>query len=193
MNDRILILVALSVILAMVAGTAIQIRKPQPTPILVMESMRRPDRPIPRADPMTVDSDGVAKSFRERITRPTVVNFWASWCVPCIRELPLFAKFKPMAEAAGINVLTVNVDKEGAPVALKFLKDHGIEGLPVILDRDTSVSKALEVKGMPTALLINTKGEEVARMEGEADWSTTNAVDVVATLMDLKAVPPDAK
>ncbi len=188
MSDRILILVALSLILAMVAGTAIQIRRPQPTPILVKESMRRPDYAIPLENPMTTDMAGVSMPFRERITKPTVVNFWATWCIPCVRELPLFAKFKPIAEAVGIQVLTINVDKEGAPVAKKFLQDHGLD-LPVILDQDGAVSKALSVRGMPTALLVNVKGEETARMEGEADWSQPGVIDVVRELLTLPSQP----
>ncbi|CUW40099.1 Thiol-disulfide isomerase and thioredoxins [Magnetospirillum sp. XM-1] len=193
MSDRILILVALSLILAMVAGTAIQIRKPQPTPILVKESMRRPDYAIALENPMTTDMAGVTKPFHERVNKPTVVNFWATWCIPCVRELPLFAKFKPVAEAAGIQVLTVNVDKEGAPVAKKFLEEHGITDMPVILDPDGSVSKALKVRGMPTALLVNAKGEETARMEGEADWAGQGVIDVVRELLALPSHPVLAK
>jgi thiol-disulfide isomerase/thioredoxin len=189
MSDRILILVALSLILAMVAGTSMQIRKPQPTPILVKESMRRPDYAIPLENPMTTDMAGVTKPLHERITKPTVVNFWASWCIPCVRELPLFAKFKPLAEAAGIEVLTVNVDKDGAPAARKFLEEQGIKDMPVILDPDGSVSKVLKVRGMPTALLINAKSEETARMEGEADWSGPGVLDVVRELLALPSHP----
>lgn len=192
MSDRILILVALSVILAMVAGTAMQIRKPQPTPILVKESMRRPDYAIALENPMTTDLAGVTMSFRERLTKPTVVNFWATWCIPCVRELPLIAKFKPVAEAVGIQVLTVNVDKEGAPVARKFLEERGLD-LPVILDQDGSISKVMNVRGMPTALLVNVKGEETARMEGEADWSQPHVVDVVRELLALPSHPVLAK
>ncbi|KIL98302.1 Thiol:disulfide oxidoreductase TlpA [Paramagnetospirillum magnetotacticum MS-1] len=193
MSDRILILVALSLIIAMVAGTAIQIRRPQPTPILVKESMRRPDYAIPLDNPMTTDMAGVTKPFHERLTRPTVVNFWASWCIPCVRELPLFAKFKPLAEAVGIQVLTINVDKEGAPVAKKFLEERGIADMPVILDPDGSVSKSLQVRGMPTALLVNVKGEETARMEGEADWSGPGVVELVVDLLTLPSLPVPAR
>jgi thiol-disulfide isomerase/thioredoxin len=193
MSDRILILVALSLIIAMVAGTAVQIRRPQPTPILVKESMRRPDYAIPLENPMTTDMAGLTMPFHERIAKPTVVNFWASWCIPCVRELPLFAKFKPLAEAAGIQVLTINVDKEGAPAAKKFLEERGITDMPVILDPDGSVSKALKVRGMPTALLVNTKGEETARMEGEADWSGPGVVDLVVEMLKLPSLPVPAR
>jgi thiol-disulfide isomerase/thioredoxin len=193
MSDRILILVALSLILAMVAGTSMQIRKPQPTPILVKESMRRPDYAIPLKNPMTTDLAGETKPLHSRITKPTVVNFWATWCIPCVRELPLFAKFKPKAEAAGIQVLTINVDKGGASVAKKFLEDNGITGMPVILDPDGSISKELDVRGMPTALLINVRGEEAARMEGEADWSQDNVVAIVTELLALPSHPTKAR
>ena len=98
MSDRILIWVALSVILAMVAGTTLQLRKPQFAPPLNLEMVVKANPPRPVATAASVDVDGVSKPFNSRITRPTLISFWATWCIPCLRELPTIGRFKAMAD-----------------------------------------------------------------------------------------------
>ena len=193
MSERVLILVALSLIIAMVAGTSLQLRRPQSAPPLVVETMRKASPPLKLAAVDSVDAAGNSKTFDSRITRPTLVTFWATWCVPCIRELPTLAKFKPMAEAAGIELITVNEDKEGGALATRYLAEKGLSELPLVVDANGSVAKALGVKGMPTSLIVNAKGEEVARMEGEADWGDKASLDIMINLLDLGAAPAPAR
>ncbi len=184
MSDRVLILVALSVILAMVFGTGLQMRKPQAVSPLLIEQVTSHRQVRPLSDVASFDVGGASKPFNSRITRPTVISFWATWCIPCLRELPTIAKFKVMAEAAGIDVLTVSEDKEGAGPPTKLLAEKGLSELPLLIDSDGSVAKAHRVKGMPTTLIVNAKGEEIARMEGEVDWSQKSSLDVVLGLLD---------
>ncbi|MDO8606794.1 MAG: TlpA disulfide reductase family protein [Phaeospirillum sp.] len=189
MSDRILIWVALSVILAMVAGTTLQLRKPQFAPPLNLEMVVKANPPRPVATAASVDVDGVSKPFNSRITRPTLISFWATWCIPCLRELPTIGRFKAMADAAGIDVLTVSEDKEGAGPAVKLLAEKGLSHLPLVIDADGSLAKSMRVKGMPTTLIVNAKGEEVARMEGEVDWGEKSSFDGVISLLELAATP----
>lgn len=194
MTRRVVLLMVLLVVVALAGLGLPRLGKPPGPPAVTLQSFHLANPPIARDDPPpTVDLNGAAMPFRQRLTGPAVVNFWASWCVPCVRELPLFAKFRPLAEAAGLQVLSVNLDKEGAPVALRFLQDRGISGLPVILDSDTALTRALAVRGIPTALLVNAQGEEVARLEGEADWSAPGAVEAVAGVLGLIPSPAGAK
>lgn len=184
MSDRILILVALSVILAMVVGTSLQLRKPQFAPPLNIETMVKANPVRPLEAVASVDAAGVSMPFTSRITRPTLISFWATWCIPCLRELPTIGRFKTMADAAGIDVLTVSEDKEGAGPAVKLLAEKGLSNLPLVIDADGSIAKSVRVKGMPTTLIVNAKGEEVARMEGEADWGEKSSLDAVIGLLD---------
>ncbi len=185
MSDRILILVALSVILAMVVGTSLQLRKPQFAPPLNIESMVKASPPRPLEAVASVDADGIAVPFNSRIKRPTLISFWATWCVPCLRELPTVGQFRTMAAAAGIDVLTVSEDKEGAGPPVHLLAEKGLGDLPLVVDADGALAKALGVRGMPTTLIINAKGEEIARMEGEADWGQRSSLDAVIGLLDI--------
>ncbi|CAA7617146.1 Thiol-disulfide isomeras and thioredoxin [Candidatus Terasakiella magnetica] len=192
MSERILVLVALSVILAMVFGTGMRIRHPTAAPSLRTDLMLKSDPTRPLASVASIDAKGESKPLNERITRPTVITYWATWCIPCLRELPTFLGFKPMAEAAGVDLITISEDKEGVEHARKFLEEKGLTALPFLTDADGSVAKATRVKGLPTAIIVNGKGEEVARMEGEADWGTKETLDVVIELLGMGSAAPVA-
>jgi thiol-disulfide isomerase/thioredoxin len=184
MSDRVLILVAISIILALVFGTSLQMRKPQTVSPLLIEQVSVAKVPRQLSDVASVDANGQSQPFSARITRPTIINFWATWCLPCLRELPTIGRFKAMAEEAGIDVLMVSEDKEGAGPPVKVLAEKGLSNLRLVVDADGSVAKAHRVNGMPTTLIVNEKGVEVARMTGEADWSQKASLDVVIGLLN---------
>ncbi|MGE5506569.1 MAG: TlpA disulfide reductase family protein [Actinomycetota bacterium] len=171
MSDKVIIFVALSVIVMLMVGTATRLSGPQSVPTLTVDRLVKsePPRPLP--------------SLGQPQGRPAVVAFWASWCTPCARELPTIARFRASAEKAGVSVLTVSVDKDGQPAAERFLAQNNLTGLPMVTDPDNALAKAAGVKGLPTALILNDKGEEVARIEGESDWDAGNALDTVAQLV----------
>ncbi len=184
MSERILILVALSLILVMVAGTSYQMHKPQTVSALHYEQITKARINVTLPDVATVDAAGDSKSLASRITRPTAINFWATWCIPCLRELPTMGRFKEMANAAGVDVITISEDKEGAAQSLKLLAEKGVPNLPLLVDADGSVAKVMRVRGLPTTVIVNAKGEEVGRMEGEADWGDKTSLDSVLKLLE---------
>jgi thiol-disulfide isomerase/thioredoxin len=172
MSDKFLIFVALSVILVMIAGTTTRMGKPSPAAPVTMERVTRVE------PPRQVSMEGV--------TGPAVVTFWATWCSPCLRELPTVLSFKAKAEKAGISVLAVSEDKEGAKATAPFLEKNGLTALPLKFDPDNSLSRSLDVRGLPTTLILNASGEEVGRVEGEADWSGDEALATVSALVQAR-------
>lgn len=136
---------------------------------------------------VSLDLSGTSKPFRERLTGPAVVFFWAGWCPPCLRELPHLTQFRSRAEAAGLQVLSVNLDREGAPAARIVVDRIGLGDLPVVLDPDGSFSARLGVWGLPTALLFDAGGREIGRLEGEADWSRPDAVEAATKALGRRA------
>jgi len=104
--------------------------------------------------------------------RYVLVNLWATWCAPCVAELPALARLQ--AFAPGLKVVPINMDKgEVDPVA--FLKSHHVS-LPVFRDSDVVMLKSFKAYGLPATILIDPQGKIVGRAEGPAEWDSPEAV-----------------
>jgi thiol-disulfide isomerase/thioredoxin len=104
-------------------------------------------------------------SFRGR---PVVLNFWATWCVPCVAELPELDK---LASTGAVTVLAASADRRGMDVVGPFLAKHPLPHLTVLLDPASDAAHAVEVVGFPTTLIIDAAGRLRGRLEGPASWS----------------------
>ena len=114
-----------------------------------------------------------------------VVNLWATWCVPCVAEMPSLAALSKTLAPDDIAVLPLSSDRGGARRgARRSIGQHGITGLPVLLDPKGAAARAWRVRGIPTSLVIDKQGRERARLEGSADWSTPAAIARVRTLVE---------
>jgi thiol-disulfide isomerase/thioredoxin len=101
--------------------------------------------------------------------KPVIVNLWATWCEPCIKEMPSIDKLQNDYAAKGLVVLTLCEDDTLAD-ALDFFKKHNITHLTPYLDKGHGVWTAIQARGIPTTVLINTNGVMVQRIEGPVDW-----------------------
>ena len=136
--------------------------------------------PQPRKlDLQFTTADGAARTLADYAGKGVVLNMWATWCVPCVRELPSLDALAKLVAGDGIVVLPVSSDHGGAAAVQRFYQDHGIVNLPVLLDPMGEMSRGLNVRGIPTTLLIDKAGQEVGWLEGSADWSSADAVTVV--------------
>jgi thiol-disulfide isomerase/thioredoxin len=112
-----------------------------------------------------------------------VINLWATWCVPCVAEMPSLAALSATLAPDDIAVLPLSSDRGGADAVRAFYREHEISGLPILLDPKGTAARLWQVRGIPTSLIIDTKGLERARLEGSADWSTPAAAAVVRRLV----------
>jgi len=106
-----------------------------------------------------------------------IVNFWATWCAPCIKEMPHLDALKADFAQHGIPVIAVSQDRGGLDVVKPFFDKHGYENLSIHLDPKGAFARANKVRGLPTTILYDTEGREKGRLEGIAEW---NAPDVKA-------------
>lgn len=104
----------------------------------------------------------------------TILHFWATWCVPCIKELPTLneeAKKLATISARQWRVIAVSLDDKQAIVSA-FMKRHRIDALEPNIDGNMQAMRSLSVGGLPTTLIIDDKGNELKRYVGDYDWST---------------------
>jgi thiol-disulfide isomerase/thioredoxin len=111
-----------------------------------------------------------------------LLNLWATWCAPCVKELPALAKLQGAVPPGKLTVLTVNVGQGGAADTAAFMKAHTASALPVNLDADSSFIRAFGAFGLPLSVLIDPQGREVARAVGPADWDASSSIDYFKAL-----------
>ncbi len=152
------------------------------------------EQTAPIAPPPLIFSDASGRklSLTDYKGHVLVVNLWATWCGPCVDELPTFAalavKIRPFA---GL-ILPISIDIEGAQAVRPFFALHGIADLPILLDPDGRDLGRLDTEGVPTTLIIDPAGRQVGRLDGAANWNTPRILALLQSLAETesKTMPP---
>jgi len=136
------------------------------------------------------DAKGAPRSLGEHRGRSVIFNFWATWCAPCIREMPEFDRLKTLLAGDGIDVLALSEDRKGAPQVERFYKMTKIMNLEILVDDKGRILRDSGVRGLPTTLLINPKGMEVARVVGASVWDSRDVVAFLRRCLGTKEKSP---
>jgi thiol-disulfide isomerase/thioredoxin len=122
----------------------------------------------------TDDSGGMRKlsEFRGRYL---LLNLWATWCAPCVHELPALSQLQAAAGTKTLQVVPVNVGRDNAAATASFLKQHHVM-LPVYLDTNAAFLHAFGAYGLPLTVLIDPQGREIARAIGAVQWDAPESV-----------------
>lgn len=139
-----------------------------------------PADPIEPAQKLEVlEKDGKILSLNKFRGKLVLVNFWATWCAPCIREMPSLAKLQKMRGGKNFTVLALSQDfKEWAAVN-PFLEKHKLDGLPIYVDRKSATGRKLKVIGLPTSVLLSREGKVLGQLKGIAEWDTPEALALI--------------
>lgn len=139
--------------------------------------------PVPAPDIAFGAADGSEHHLKDFIGHGMVINLWATWCVPCVEEMPSLAVLSKTLAPDDIAVLPLSADRGGVRAVEAFYQEHNISGLPVLLDPKGAAARAWHARGIPTSVIIDKQGRERARLEGSADWSTPAAAVIVRNLV----------
>jgi len=122
--------------------------------------------------------DGKMVSIADFKGKPVLVNLWASWCAPCIKELPTLDK---LSRSGALRVVAVSEDTAPHASVVAFLNEHHIADLKAYQDPKMALSGALGPDTvLPTSILVDAKGNEVWRYVGGLDWTSGEAAKLVA-------------
>jgi len=111
-----------------------------------------------------------------------LLNVWATWCAPCIAEMPTLNRLQEVMGGKNFEVITISMDRTAEDAKIWF-EENDISVLTPWHDTTYSISGKLRLPGLPTSILYDVNGREIARLPGEADWSSSEAKSLINYLV----------
>jgi peroxiredoxin len=127
------------------------------------------------------DMHGAAHDLARYRGKVVLINFWATWCEPCRQEMPSMQRLRDKLAGRPFVVLAVNVDEPDARVR-RFLDETRFD-LPVLLDVNKTMTRAWNVRVMPTSFIVDTEGRLRYRVVGDLDWSADTVLRTISQLL----------
>jgi len=152
----------------------------------------KPGEFIPAAAPQPAPEisfdglDGAPLAIADFRGRFLILNVWATWCQPCLQEMPSLARLQAKLGSA-LVVLAVSEDRGGAAVVEPYVAKLGLGDLKIGLDPKSAAIQSLHLRGLPTSLAIDGEGRIVGKVEGGADWDTDDLRRALAERMSAAA------
>ena len=141
--------------------------------------------PTPLPDFGFTDGAGGAITLTDFRGKLVLLNIWATWCAPCVREMPSLDRLEARLGGPGFEVVALSQDRAGAAAVERFFSRLGIRSLKPYLDRTMRAGVALGVIGLPTTILIDAEGREIGRMIGPAEWDSAAAIALIRHHLDV--------
>jgi thiol-disulfide isomerase/thioredoxin len=133
------------------------------------------------------DAEGRARKLADWRGRTVLLNLWATWCVPCRKEMPALDALENDLGGPKFEVVAVNIDTRDPQKPLAFLKDAGVTHLGYYSDQSAKVFQDLKLAGkafgMPTTLIVDRAGCEIAEMAGPAEWASADGMKLVREVL----------
>ncbi|MEX1234009.1 MAG: TlpA disulfide reductase family protein [Roseovarius sp.] len=115
-----------------------------------------------------------------------LLNFWATWCAPCRKEMPMLSELQTEFGGESFEVVTLATGRNAVPAIEEFFDEIGVTNLPMHRDPNQRVARDMGVLGLPITVIIDPSGREIARLQGDAHWSSESAKALIA---ELSAAP----
>lgn len=138
----------------------------------------------PPVQPSTVfDTPTGSVTLADYRGKVILVNAWATWCPPCVVEMPSLDELERLRGGDDFAVVPISLDRTMDEIA-DFYDRTELTDLPIIHDGNFSINARLELPGLPTSIFYDRNGREIARLPGEADWASEEALALVDYLLD---------
>lgn len=169
------------------AATAREIR---PLKVGHMKTFIPAEQPVQVADLAFNDADGTARTIADYKDKVVLLNLWATWCVPCRKEMPALDRLQQKLGSDDFTVLAVNIDRRKVERAKAFMETNNIGNLGFNTDPTTKIFETLKMRGraigMPTTMLINGDGCEIGTLHGAAEWDSDDAVRLIEAAVQAR-------
>jgi len=136
------------------------------------------------------DADGKPKKLSDWRGKTVLLNLWATWCVPCRKEMPALDALQTRLGGKDFEVVAVNIDTRDPDKPKHFLKEANLTRLGYFSDQKAKVFQDLKnigrALGMPTSVLVDAQGCEIATIAGPAEWASDDAIKLIKTAIQPK-------
>ena len=128
------------------------------------------------------DDEGKEISFSDFQDKVILVNFWATWCAPCIKEMPSLDRLKRKINK-NFDVIAVSVDRDGLKKVKDFFNENKITNLGKYFDTKNSLAKEMNLIGLPTSFFVNKKGDLIGYFQGDMNWDNNTVIEFINYLI----------
>ncbi|MBT8414389.1 MAG: TlpA family protein disulfide reductase [Boseongicola sp.] len=139
--------------------------------------------PTPVSTNTFTDPAGGERSLGDFEGKYVLVNFWATWCAPCRKEMPMLSEIQTNLGGETFEVVTIATGRNPQPAIDRFFEEIGVDNLPKYLDPRSSLARDMGVLGLPITLILDPEGREIARMRGDAEWNSESAYAVLEAIL----------
>jgi thiol-disulfide isomerase/thioredoxin len=172
-----------------IAGVILSEARPEP----------RPAGPIPISEPKSLpalafkDAEGRNLDLADFRGKVVLLNVWATWCVPCRKEMPTLDRLQAALDGPGFEVVALSIDRGGLSAVGNFFSSIEVKNLRIYLDQPGAAMRALAVVGLPTTLLLDQDGREIGRVVGPAEWDSPEVVSQIRRNLGVGSDAPSKR
>jgi thiol-disulfide isomerase/thioredoxin len=130
-----------------------------------------------------LDAAGKERTLADWRGKVVLLNLWATWCLPCRKEMPALDRLQAEMGSDEFQVVAVSVDRTGLPGARKFLDEAKAEKLALYADPTARMATTLRAAGLPATLLLDRQGREIGRLLGPAEWDSEDAKRLIGAVL----------
>ena len=152
-----------------------------------MKKLNLHSAPREVSDKVFLHEDGSDATLADFKGKVVLLNFWATWCGPCREEMPMLSQLQRELGSDLFQVVTLASGHNPPPAMKKFFEKIDVDNLPLHRDPKQDVARDMAVFGLPNTVILNADGLEVARLQGEADWSSDSALAIIRALIEQGA------
>ena len=116
-----------------------------------------------------------------------LVNFWATWCAPCRKEMPMLSELQAEFGGDAFEVVTIATGRNNLTGIRKFMEEIEVDNLPLYLDPKSTLARDMAVLGLPITVILDPDGQEIARMRGDAEWNSESAKNIIRALIGAES------
>lgn len=147
-----------------------------------MRKLNIHSEPMPGSDVTFLHEDGSEMTLAAYEGKYILLNFWATWCAPCRKEMPDLSALQTELGGDTFEVVTIATGRNPRPAMVAFFDDIDVDNLPLHTDPRQNLARSLGVLGLPVTLVLDPEGNEIARLVGDAEWNSDNAKAVLDAL-----------